>query len=198
MRLLIIVLPLFLLLIAPVSARELSGTCTVTFIGSSTLHDFNGKAACNPFALTVTAVPPGEAQLGSILLTVPVADMSTGIERRDRTMRAMFESELFPLITGRLAAVPLKELRRQIHESATNGSEFTLLLHIRNVEQPIKARVTRLIDSTESFNVDLAFTLSLATFLLEPPTVLGFIRVADAVKVKVNVQLDPLDTPWPP
>lgn len=191
----ITVLLLFLALIAPVSAKELSGTCTVTFIGSSTLHDFDGTATCNPFALTVNAAPSGEPQLGPVVLTVPVAVMSTGIDRRDRTMRAMFESELFPLITGRLADVPLVELRRQIHESAKNGSEFTMLLHIRNVEQPIKARVSRLVDTTESFSVDLEFTLSLAMFRLEAPTVLGFIRVADAVKVKVNVQFDPLDTP---
>jgi hypothetical protein len=198
MRLPIIVLLLFLALIAPVAAKELSGTCTVTFTGSSTLHDFDGTAACNPFALTVNEPQPGEPQLVSVVLNVPVADMSTGIDRRDRTMRAMFESELFPLITGRLAAAPLEEIRRQIHESAKKGSEFTLMLQIRNIEQPIKTRVTRLVDTTESFNVDLEFTLSLATFRLEPPAVLGFIRVADQVKVKVNVQFDSLGTPWPP
>ncbi len=72
------------------------------------------------------------------------------------------------------------------------------LQEFRNIEQPIKTRVTRLVDTTESFNVDLEFTLSLATFRLAPPTVLGFIPVADAVKVNVNIQFDPLDTPWPP
>jgi len=197
MRSLIIVLPLFLMLIVPVSARELSGSCTVTFIGSSTLHDFDGTAACNPFVLVVNSAPSGEPQLGPIVLTVPVADMSTDIDRRDRAMRAMFESEFFPLVTGRLSAAPLEEVRRLIHESANNGSELTLLLRIRDIEQPIKARVIRLVDSAERFDADLEFTLSLATFRLEPPTVLGFIRVADAVTVKVNVQLDPLDVPQP-
>ena len=113
-------------------------------------------------------------------------------------MRAMFESELFPLISGRLVSSPLEEMRRKIHESARNGSEFTLLLQIRNIEQPIATRVTRLVDTTKSFSVDLEFTLSLAYFRLEPPTVMGFIRVADEVRVKVNLQFDPLDTPWPP
>ncbi len=56
----IIVLLLFLALIAPVSAKELSGTCAVTFIGSSTLHDFDGTAACNRFALTVNEAPQRE------------------------------------------------------------------------------------------------------------------------------------------
>ena len=198
MRSLIIMLPVFLMLITPATARELSGACTVTFIGSSTLHNFEGTATCNPFVLTVNAAPSGELQLGPVVLTVPVTTMITGIDRRDRTMWEMFESELFPLITGRLAAMPLKELRRQLHESAKTAAEFTLLLRIRNIEQPVKTRVTRLVDSTESFTVDLEFTLSLATFRLEPPTVLGFIRVADAVKVKVNVQLAPLDASWSP
>lgn len=183
------IVPLFFLApSAPVPAKELPGTGTVTFVGSSTRHDFDGTAVCNRFARMVNEAPGREPQTGPAVLTAPVAAMSTGIERQ-RTLRARFESELFPLITGRLSAALLKR---------NNGSEFTLLLQLRNIERSIKARVPRLVDTTESVNVDLGLTLPRATFRRETPTVLGFIRVADAVKVNVKVQLDPLDTPWLP
>ncbi|NJC87218.1 MAG: YceI family protein [Desulfuromonas sp.] len=187
-----------IILVVPATALELPGTCDVAFTGSSTLHDFDGTAACAPFVLAVTEASGGEPDLAAVTLSVPVAGMRTGIERRDRTMRDMFEAGPFPQITGRLAAAPLAELRRQLHQAARSGSEFTLWLRIRGLEQPVATKVTRLLDTPQGFGLDLEFSVSLAAFRLEPPTVLGFIRVADLVRVKVGVQTAPLPAPWPP
>ena len=183
---------------APATAGELPGTCHVSFDATSTLHDFAGTAACAPFVLAVTAPADGEARLEAVTLAVPVAGMRTGIDRRDRTMRDMFDAGRFPQIVGRLPAAPLAELRRQLHRAAADGTTFPLELRIRDREQTVTARITALTDAADGFRVDLQFPVSLAASGLKPPTVMGFIRVGDEVRVKVSVQLAPLPTPWQP
>lgn len=192
---------LLTLLLACVSASaaavELPGTCQVAFTGSSTLHDFDGTAACTPFTLTVTGAGDA-AQLGEVTLSVPVAGLRTGIARRDRSMYEIFQTGRFPEITGRLTGAPLAVVRRQLHQSAAGTSTLPLTVRIRDIERPVAARVTMLVDTTRDFSIALEFPLSLAAFRLEPPIVLGFIRVADEVLVKVSIQLTPLPAPWQP
>lgn len=197
MRHLVFLTLLFACVSASAAAVELPGTCQVEFTGSSTLHDFDGTAACTPFILTVTDVG-GEAQLGEATLSVPVTDMRTGIARRDRTMYEMFQAGRFPEITGRLTGAPLAEVRRQLHQAAGGTSTLPLAVRIRDSERPVAARVTRLVDTPRAFSVDLEFSLSLAAFRLPPPVVLGFIRVGDEVRVKVRAQVAPLPLLWPP
>lgn len=186
-----------LLLAGPLAARELPGTCRVTFGVSATLHGFDGSAACMPFVLTVSGTAE-EERLEEATLTVTVAGMQTGIERRDRTMRAMFQAGDYPHITGRLRGAPLAELRRQLHAAAESGQPFELLLTIRSIERPVAVTASNLIDTPREFSVDLAFPVSLAAFELQPPVVLGFLRVADEVRVRVGLHLVPLPTPWTP
>lgn len=197
MRHFVILTLLFACVSASAGAVELPGTCQVHFTGSSTLHDFDGTAACTPFILTVTDAG-GEAQLGEVTLSVPVAGMLTGIARRDRTMYEMFEAGRFPEITSRLTGAPLAEVRRQLHQASGGTSTVPLAVRIRDIERPVAARVTGLVDSTRAFSVDLEFSLSLTAFRLPPPVALGFIRVGDEVRVRVSVQVAPLPTPWQP
>lgn len=197
MRLFFLLTLLFAGVSASAAAVELPGTCQVAFTGSSTLHDFDGTAACTPFILTVTGAGD-EAQLGEVTLSVPVAGMRTGIARRDRAMHEMFQAGRFPVITGRLTGAPLAEVRRQLHQAAGGASTLPLAVRIRDIERPVAARVTGLVDNSRAFSVDLEFSLSLEAFRLEPPTVLGFIRVGDEVRGKVSVQVAPLPTPWQP
>ncbi|MHB8707366.1 MAG: YceI family protein [Desulfuromonadales bacterium] len=197
MRHFVFLILLFACISASAAAVELPGTCQVEFTGSSTLHDFDGTAACNPFTLTVTDAGD-EAQLGEVTLSVPVTGMRTGIARRDRTMYEMFQAGRFPEITSRLTGAPLAEVRRQLHRAAGGTSTLPLTVRIRDIERPVAARVTGLVDTTRAFNVDLGFSLSLAAFRLPPPVVLGFIRVGDEVRVRVSVQVAPLPTPWQP
>lgn len=197
MRLFFLLTLLFAGVSASAAAVELPGTCQVEFTGSSTLHDFDGTAACNPFTLTVTDAGD-EAQLGEVTLSVPVTGMRTGIARRDRTMYEMFEAGRFPEIVSHLTGAPLAERRRQLHQAAAGMSTLPLTVRMRDIERPVAARVTGLVDTTRDFRVNLEFSVSLAAFRLAPPVVLGFIRVADEVRVRVSVQVAPLPTPWLP
>jgi hypothetical protein len=196
-RLLFLTLALVLSAV-PVPALELRGECRVQFIGSSTLHDFEGTGSCEPFVLQLAEATGGEATLPETVLTVAVAGMQTGNASRDEKMRQMFGADRFPVIAGVLGGASLTELRRQLHEADRGAQSFSLRLRIRDVEAPVAARVSQLVDDTRKLSFGLEFPISLAACRLEPPSVLGLIRVADEVRVKVSLSLTPLPTPWQP
>lgn len=198
MRQSLLLIMALLFLAAPALAVELQGGCRVHFTGSSTLHDFDGTGSCEPFVLKLAEPVDGAAMLPEIVLTVAVAGMQTGNASRDQKMREMFGADRFPRIAGIIGGAPPEVLRRQLHDAARGAQTFPLRLRIREVELTAPARVTQLIDDPKGVSFDLEFPVSLAAYRLEAPSVLGLIRVADAVKVKVTLQLAPLPTPWQP
>ena len=182
---------------APALARELRGECRVYFAGSSTLHDFDGTGNCETFALRMTETADGTTIVTETVLAVTVAGMQTGNANRDQKMLEMFGADRFPQIAGVLGGASLEELRRQLHDAARGAQFFPLRLRIRDVEAPVAAKVAQLQDDAKGLNFDLEFPVSLTAYQLEPPSVLGLIRVADQVHVKVSLRLNPLPTPWP-
>jgi len=190
---------MFLILSAmPAGALELPGACQVQFTGSSTLHDFDGTGTCEPFVLQIKEAAGGKAILANSTLTVPVTGMQTGNTSRDKKMREMFSADRFPRIAGMLGGGSVAELRQQLHEAARGTKTLPLRLRIRDIEAPVTVRVTHLVDSPKSLSFDLEFPVSLKAFQLEAPSVVGLIRVADEVRVKISLQLAPLPTPWQP
>ena len=77
---------------------------------------------------------------------------------------------------------------QQWQSDATSGRlEFDL--RIRETSQKVQAAISALADTPEQISFVLKFSLSLASFQLEPPSVLGFIRVDDQVQVEARVFL---------
>jgi hypothetical protein len=72
-------------------------------------------------------------------------------------------------------------------ESAPGHLEFDL--RIREISQRVQAMTRDLVITPEQISFAMEFTLSLASFLLQPPSVLGFIKVDDQVQVKARVLL---------
>jgi hypothetical protein len=62
-------------------------------------------------------------------------------------------------------------------------------LQIRDTRQHIKAKTTVLTITPEQIVFIMEFPLSLASFELKPPSVMGIIRVADEVRVEVQTTL---------
>ena len=122
MRSLVIFL-LFLSLSSSVIAASYQGTCSITFQGSSTLHDFEGKDSCQPFI-----VNEKDGVLGVPELAVAVSGMDTDNSRRDKKMHAMFEVEAFPLILGWTEQVDLERLRDSLKEGNTSTGEIVFTL----------------------------------------------------------------------
>lgn len=161
-----------------VQADDLAAHADITFTGSSTLHDFEGRVSSKPF----TAVFAEDQQTGKMTVTarttVSVRDITTDNGKRDKNMYTMFDLDHFKLIEGAL-------LNAAVAENAVTHA--MLHLKIRNVEQDIEAALSNLKRAGDSFTCTMTFPVSLADFNLKAPSVLGVIRVDDVVQVECTV-----------
>ena len=187
MKLLFVAVLIFAIPFAPFTAlaTDYQGSCSVAFQGTSTLHNFEGTGSCQPFMVDenagVMTVPA---------LSVAVSGMDTDNSKRDKKMRAMFDAETYPLITGRTGTVVLGELRKAVAEGKGGSAGFDIELKIRNIEKPVTAVLQNIVETDSKLTADLVFSLSLADYQLEPPSVFGFIKVGDIVKVTTSFVLD--------
>lgn len=178
----------FLLLVAvPAGAGEIQGRCAMRFLGTSTLHDFEGAVRCLPFRADWEKDADGRQVVPRAEVEVPVSEMDTGNADRDEELRKMFRSDRFPVIRGTVRDVDADAVRRAIERDGK--AVLTLSLRVRDVERRIPATVTNLREEGNSASFDLEFPVSLSEFGLTPPSVLFIIRVGDGVTVKGNVLL---------
>lgn len=179
----------FLLLATVASALTLQGRCDIHFSGESTLHDFDGNVACQPFTLTSDAVRETGSRLRQPVVTVMVREMNTDNTARDKKMRAMFEEEKYPEIQGLFGDLDPEKILQQWQEQEGARGTLTFDLQIRQVKQRVTATTRDLLVTPEQISFVMSFPVSLASFQLKPPSVLGFIKVDDQVHVDVKVFL---------
>jgi len=166
------------------SAQDVAGTCTVQFFGTSTLHDFEGKAPC---ALLAVEAPDASGRYGAHA-EVAIAQMDTDNSSRDKRMRQMFEAKKFPRIVATFASVDPAELRAQ----RTGALPFRIAIH--GVERDVVPTISGFSEvAGKSARFRASFELTLGEFGLEAPVVMGFIRVGETVKVVVDVDLSAKD-----
>jgi len=186
---------LFLLLSPLAQAGVIQGSCDVRFIGSSTLHDFSGTGRCEPFSAPLVQDAAGKAILPSVVVEVPVAEMKTGNDSRDGSMREMFQADRHPRIRATARDVDTDKVRETMRKDPEGKAPLDISLAIRGVERKIRATAGNLKEEGSRVSFDLEFPLSLKEFDLKAPTVLGFIRVADKVLVKGTFVLDVSQAP---
>lgn len=174
---------------ADAAAQAVKGHCEIRFVGSSTLHDFSGEVQSRPFELETHLDDVAGDAWWSGAIEVAVFEMDTGIARRDRKMRAMFDAERFPLI---VADFPKIESALLAMARSGGEPEIDFDLTIREAKRPVAARISHWTDQGRGARFDVAFELSLQSFGLEVPPVLGLLRVGDVVTVRVQVILDAL------
>jgi len=182
---------IFFLLLSPLAqAGAIQGACDVRFLGSSTLHDFSGTGWCEPFSAPLVRDAAGKAVLPSVAVEVPVAEMKTGNDNRDRSMREMFQADRYPRIRATARDVDTDLVRETMRKNPEGKAPLEISLAIRGTERKIRATAGNLKEEGSRVSFDLEFPVSLKEFDLKAPTVLGFIRVADKVLVKGTFALD--------
>lgn len=185
----------FLLLAGPAIAGEIRGTCDVRFLGDSTLHGFAGTGRCLPFTAPLRTDAAGIRVLGNVEVEIPVEEMRTGIDARDRRMREMFDADRHPAIHASARDVDVDALRARMLGSPDGGAALEITLTIRGVERKVSARAMRLKEDGNRVSFDVDFPVSLGEFGLSAPTVLGIIRVADRVSVEGRFTLEVASEP---
>jgi polyisoprenoid-binding protein YceI len=168
---------------APARALEVAGRCSVTFFATSTVHDFEGSAPCALLQIEQIEKHDGPVHYRA-RAEVAVEALDTGIDARNRRMREMFEAQRYPKIAAVFADVQPEQVR-----GSTGLLAFDLTIH--GVTRRIGATTSDWseVPSHQSARFRAAFDLSLSEFGLEAPVAIGFVRVADRVRVAVDVDL---------
>ncbi|MGD9612934.1 MAG: YceI family protein, partial [Kiritimatiellia bacterium] len=149
------------------------------FEATSTLHDFTGTAPVEPFPVSV--VQEGDFALLEGTAAVAVAQMDTRHAKRDANLRKTFAAERYPLIIGTVAPIRI--------DLNTPPPSIPIQLTICERTRTVPATVSNWQSEEGFYRFELTLSLSLQAFALEPPVILGFIRVGDAVVVRARVQL---------
>lgn len=165
--------------VAPAQAApaEIDAVIRVGFTGSSSLHEWEGKAA--PISTTLHASSTPEAWDAEF--TVPIAGLDSGNGTRDANMRAMFHSDRYPDLRIALRGVDPSDVQRDYALRAA--------LTIGETTHDIPIRVANWEQDTGHASFDAQADVSLGAFGLEAPSVLGIVRVADIVRVMGHVDL---------
>jgi len=169
-----------LLLAGGVHAEQvLPAEAAITFAGKSTLHDFSGTVAAAPFTIRIAVNPTNQLRECAATVAVTVTNMSTAKPARDRKMFAMFDAPTHSLIRGVVEHLPVPQTSRQ---------PAALRLQIAETEKTIPAVVEDWQETNGQITFRLTCDVSLKEFGLEPPSVIGLIRVADKVHVDCAVK----------
>lgn len=160
-------------------------TVDVHFEGTSTLHGFEGAVSADRVELAVETAAGGTSATLNASVEINVANMSTHHEKRDKNMYTMFSYKEFATINGTLTNAVV---------TADEDCKVELLLKICNEQHPVDAVISHYSNRVDGVAFDLAFPVSLKTFGLKPPSVLGMVRVGDEVAVRCHVRpkTDPL------
>lgn len=186
---------LLLLLAGSAAAGSIRGTCDVLFLASSTLHDFSGTARSRPFAAPIVMDGEGKAVLPAVEVEFPVAEMRTGNDSRDGKMREMFQVDRHPVIRAVARDIDADSLRERMRKERGGKVPLAVSLAIRGVERKIQATAGNWKEEGVGFTFDVEFPVSLREFGLDPPSVLGIIRVGDRVDVKGSFAVTVQGTP---
>ncbi len=150
----------------------------VRFKGDSTLHAFEGSGMTGPFALTIHPSGSTHRRQWSAAARLKVRAMSTENRKRDQNMFEMFASETFPEILAEVkdAAISLEDT-----------AKVQVAVTIRDRHRLVEASVSEWREEPGHIEFALTFPVSLREFGLDPPSVLGLIRIADRVDVTCRV-----------
>jgi hypothetical protein len=147
----------------------------IRFSGTSTLHDFGGTLASQPFVLTLSS------NTWSAEADVLAAQMNTANDGRDRNMYKMFETNSYPNLHGSVTNAPMP---------GHGSTNITLGFQIRDKKFDLPVRVDNWNETTGRIQFHTEWDVSLEQYGLKPPSVMGIIRVGEKVHVEADVTVD--------
>lgn len=171
-----------LLSLSPLHAETWSGTARISFDGTSTLHDWGGKVAVEPFKADVT-MSSDKPQRVKAEVTVKASNMDTAEPKRDANMRKAMKVDAHPLIVGKIDA-KFSEIA-----AASTPTKLPIELNLLGKPQNVSGTISNWKLAGKKATFDLDFPVSLKASGISVPTVLLFIKVGDGIKVHASVTL---------
>jgi polyisoprenoid-binding protein YceI len=162
----------------PSTPPDYTGQAAVTFTGKSTLHDFTGTVNAQPFDIRATPSADKKSTTYTAAVDVTVTGMNTANNKRDKTMQVMFDAPNFPIIRGEITNLVV---------TADGPQPTEIQLKIRDKVSSLPVTVTGWKSEKDSIAFHLNFNVSLRSYGLKAPSVMGVIRVADNVTVDCDI-----------
>lgn len=158
---------------------------TITFAGTSTLHDWAGAVNAQPFVTTVGMTDAGTPASIKARVEVKVADMDTKEPKRDENMRKALRATAHPLVVGDIDT----QFSHLIPGIGTSPQVLPFSLTILGKTQSAIGTITNWKQKGDSASFDMDFDVSMKAHGIKVPTVMLVIRVGDVVKVHAKVTL---------
>ncbi|HSJ02450.1 MAG TPA: YceI family protein [Verrucomicrobium sp.] len=179
-------LALALVSFAPAQAEDTqrwSGTSTIGFAGTSTLHDWSGKVSAEPFTATVTLDDKGQPAALKATVQVKAAGMDTAEPKRDDNMHSAMRVTDYPLISAAMNA-PFTQVM-----GGSTPARLPFSLSLVGKKEDVVGTISNWKLKGDTATFDLDFEVSMKKYGITVPSVLLVIRVGDTVKIHAEVKL---------
>lgn len=168
------------------STTQWKGSATISFAGTSTLHDWSGSVKAQPYVTTVGTNEAGMPSSIKAKVEVKAADMDTNEPKRDENMRKALRAVDYPLVVGDFDT----QFSHLIPGGGSSPQVLPFNLTIVGKAQSVTGTISNWKQKEDSVSFELDFDVSMKAYGIRVPAVMLVIRVGDVVKVHATVTLE--------
>lgn len=175
----------------PAFSQEVTwkGTCSVHFNGESTLHDFEGDVAAEPFTVKIAGMANPATATASSTVVVKAAAMDTGNEKRDIEMHKCMDVTTYPEIVVDMDHLPVAATKPAPDGAVPRPTIIPFQMTVMGKAHEVTGEVSDWSYSDEEVAFSVSFPVSLKACGIKPPGVLGVVKVKDEILVKASLKL---------
>lgn len=166
-----------------------SGTCKVHFSGQSTLHDFEGTVAADPFTVSVSDIANPADATASATVVVRASGMDTGNEKRDVEMHKSMDVANHPEIVVEIDHLAVASTRPAADGPVPRPTVIPFKMTLKGKSHEINGQVSNWSYSEKEASFTVSFPVSLKNSGIKPPNVLGLVKVKDEILVSASLRL---------
>ncbi len=166
-----------------------SGSCKVHFSGESTLHDFEGTVAAEPFNVTISDRSDPAKATATSSVVVKAAGMDTGNDKRDVEMHKCMDVATHPEIVVEIDHLAVAATKPASDGAVPRPTVIPFQMTLKGKVHKVTGQVSDWSYSEKEASFTVSFPVSLKDSGITPPNVLGLVKVKDEIFVRASLQL---------
>ena len=166
-----------------------SGSCKVHFSGESTLHDFEGTVAAEPFNVTISDMSDPAKATATSSVVVKAAGMDTGNDKRDVEMHKCMDVATHPEIVVEIDHLAVAATKPSADGAVPRPTVIPFQMTLKGKVHKVTGQVSDWSYSEKEASFTVSFPVSLKDSGITPPNVLGLVKVKDEILVQASLQL---------
>lgn len=176
-------------LVSQAQDSKWAGSCKVHFSGQSTLHDFEGTVAADPFTVTVSDLANAADATASATVVVRASGMDTGNEKRDVEMHKSMDVANHPEIVVEIDHLAVAATRPAADGPVPRPTVVPFKMTLKGKSHEVNGQVSNWSYSEKEASFTVSFPVSLKNSGIKPPNVLGLVKVKDEILVSASLHL---------